>query len=87
MANPDTITCTADTWTLVAEDVQSCIIHKIGTSPATYKQTYRVANDSAPSDDTDAAAWLGQSLVVNFDYDVDIYIKAVTYDGDVRIDT
>lgn len=86
-SNPSVVTCTADTWVKVADSVQTCIIHKTEFAPAKYLQTYRLEDDTAPSNDNDAVIFDKLSLVVNVDEAIDVYIKAVGVAGEVRLDS
>lgn len=86
MANPDPVTCTKDTWVLVAEDVTNCTIHKMIKTPK-YLHTYVVANDPAPTDLSKAVEWNDSSLICNFAEDSDVYIYAKDAAGKVRVDS
>ncbi len=88
MADPVLKTCTADTWIEVATNVTSAIIHKISTSPNIYKQTYVDTGNPAPADDSKAvAAFNGcDSFIHSTSAAADIYIKAVSANGLVRVD-
>lgn len=86
--DPAIVTCTLDTWVKVADAVTSGIIHKVSNAPTIYKQTYRVAANPAPTDDTDAVAAFvdGAPLAISADATIDVYIKAKGSAGSVRVD-
>lgn len=85
-ANPVTITCTADTWVLVADGVTTGSIYLLDRSPAKYLQTIRVDGDAAPTDLSDAAEVTGKSVAISSDDAIDVYIYAVGAAGKVRVD-
>lgn len=85
-SNPSTTACPDGVWTKVADSVESCILHKINFAPNHYLHTYRVEDDPAPTNDNDAAPWDANSLIVNSDGAIDVYIKAVGAAGEVRLD-
>lgn len=86
MANPAIVVCTAATWVKVADDVQTGMISVTKTS-LNYLQTYRVAGDPAPTDNTDAVKIEGKKLPINSSEGIDIYIKAQgAVDGEVRVE-
>ncbi len=86
--NPAIVTCTLDVWVKVADAVMVGLIHKISNAPTLYKQTYRVASDPAPTDDTDAVVAFadGGPLEISADANIDVYIKAKGSEGSVRRD-
>ena len=87
--NPEVVPCPEGVWTLVAAGTASASMHKLSNAPGVYKQTYRIANDPAPTDDTDAIKiFIGGEITHSFSHSpgVDIYIKAIGADGSVRLD-
>ena len=83
------ITCTADTWVIVATNVTSATIHKLSNSPNVYKQTHVDTGAGAPANDNNAIAAFSTCDSRDFDEAVasDIYIKAVRVAGSVRVDS
>lgn len=49
MANPDTQTLPADTWTKVAQSITGGSIDIVTSTPTAYFRSYRVSGDAAPS--------------------------------------
>lgn len=89
MANPAIFTCTANTWVKVATAVTSATLHKRSNEPNVYKQTFRLTAEAAPTDDSDAAllfAGGGTVEQISNDVAIDVYVKAVGVDGEVRTD-
>lgn len=88
MADPAVITCTADTWVVVATAVKSGEIHRLSELPSKYLQTYRDTGGAAPTDDTDAAEvfWGSTSATISNTVDIDVYVKAIGKAGKVRVD-
>lgn len=87
--DPVVVTCLADLWTLVAANVTTLALHKIGVPPALYLQTYRKPGTAAPVNDDDAAVLFGPgetSSTWSNDASADVYVKAVRADGAVRVD-
>ncbi len=86
--SPAIVVCTADTWVKVADAVMVGLIHKLSTAPNHYKQTYRVDGEAAPMDDDDAVVAFadGAPLERSADAAIDVYIKAIGADGQVRLD-
>ena len=92
-SNPAIVSCTVDTWILVAEDVQSCTLHKktkgfdsTNKNKTVWYHTYTVADDGTPSDMSTAIPWPESSLVFEADADCDVYIYAAHATGSVRVD-
>ena len=83
------ITCTADTWVIVATNVTSATIHKLSNSPNVYKQTHVDTGGSAPANDDNAISAFSSCDSRVFDEGTasDIYIKAVSVAGSVRVDS
>ena len=86
MANPDSIECPADTWTLVAEDVTSGTIFRRVTGK--YIQTYRLTGEAAPTDETDSGPIFegSDSATIGHNAAIDVYIMAKDENGEVRVD-
>lgn len=75
----------ADTWVLVAANVVNGVIwiYDLGTS---YKQTFVLAGAAAPSDDSTAINFINCFAEIDSDEPIDVYVKAVTIAGSVRVD-
>ena len=82
------ITCTANTWVMVATNVTSAVIHKLSVSPNVYKQTYVNTGAAAPANDNNAVLAFGSSDEFEFSDSTasDVYIKAVGVAGSIRTD-
>ena len=82
------ITCTADTWVIVATNVESQTIHKLSNAPNVYKETHVDTGNAAPTNDDNSVLAFGtcDSYIVSTSPAQDVYIKAVRVDGSVRID-
>ena len=86
-SNPDTVTCTKDAWVKAADSVENCVIHKMDNKPSRYFHTYRVEDDTAPSDLSDAVEFDTPQVLCNFDEPCDVYIFAKDDAGKVRVDS
>lgn len=89
MANPLKVPCPANVWTKVATGVTSGTVVKLDSTPAKYLQTYRLTGETAPSDDTDAGILFEfdkNSAEIGHNVSIDVYVKAVTAAGAVRVD-
>ena len=88
MANPAVITCTKDTWVVVATAVKSGTIKRLKQHTSKYLQTYRVTGDPAPTDNADGAEVFTKSneAIISHVADIDVYIKSLRYAGEVRVD-
>jgi len=85
MADPVLVPCPADQWTKVATAVTIGQIWKQRTD-LEYWQTYRATGGAAPSDLTDAQAWVGQSAKISAPSAIDVYIYPKKKAGSVRVD-
>jgi len=88
MANPVSVTCLADVWTKVATNVTSGTISKQINSPAKYVQTYKLTGEAAPTDDDEAGPLFSCAdyAIINHSVAIDVYVKAITTAGAVRVD-
>lgn len=86
MANPIMVPLPKDTWVKVIENVVSAIIHIRNNSPSQYRHTFRTTGDPAPIDDSDSIPIYEHAAEVDTETAVDVYIKAVGADGEVRVD-
>ena len=87
--NPATVVCPADTWILVAANVLVGTIYRLSALPAVYLQTIRVTGDAAPANDDDAAQIFGPGINesgISSDTGIDVYVKALRFAGEVRVD-
>jgi len=88
MANPAIVSCTKDTWVLVAQNVTAGAIYNMAPT-VQYMQTYRMTGQAAPSADTDAVLAFDDPfvpLVISAPAAIDVYLKAVGVAGSVRVD-
>ena len=90
MSNPVSIQIPVNVWTLVAEGVTVGMIHKQINEPikSKYLQTYKLAGEAAPTDDDEAGPLFKTESVARISHSVaiDVYIKAITTAGAVRVD-
>lgn len=84
MANPITVDCPQDEWVKVATNVRTGAVKAIITGLG-YMQTYRKSGELPPTDETDAYDFK-DVLKINDSIGIDVYIKAKTKDGKVRVD-
>jgi len=84
VANPITVDCPIDNWTLVANGVNSGTVTIKNNEPGIYKHTYRVAGDSAPTDNDDALPFEKMALISS-SFPIDVYVKPVDADGEVIV--
>lgn len=86
MANPVLVPCPVGLWTKVATNVKSGNIW-IMDRMSDYFHTYRDTGESAPSSDDEAVRLAYPGRRIESDISIDVYIKAKTQDGIVRVDT
>jgi hypothetical protein len=88
MANPSTVNCPANEWTLVAQNVTTGQIHKTLTDPNKYLQTYRMTGGDAPTGiDEGVPVFVGcDSAIISAAAEIDVYIYAIGDAGKVRVD-
>lgn len=74
------------TWTLVANAVQTGVIHV--KTPGRYMQYWKVDGEAAPTsdDDTLGIPLEGNSAIIAADEDIDVYIWCWSGTGRVRVD-
>ena len=84
MANPITVDCPANVWTLVASSVNSGTVTVKNNEPGIYKHTYRVAGGAVPTDNDDALPFEKMALISS-SFPIDVYIKPVDADGEVIV--
>lgn len=87
-SNPAVVLCPDGVWTKVADESTSGAIHNMSTNPNVYRQTYRLAGETAPTNDDDAIPIFLDESPHEFSSDapIDVYIKAVGAEGRVRAD-
>ena len=84
MANPITVECPADVWTLVASAANTGTVHIKDRIPNKYLHTYRVAGDPAPVNLDDAVPF-DPMAAISSSFPIDVYIQPVDNDGDVLV--
>lgn len=80
------VPCPKDVWTPVALNVVQGSIYK-GKKRPVYIQDVKVAGEAAPVDNSNAAPIFNDLDVepIGSDVPIDIYIKAIRYDGAVTV--
>lgn len=88
MADPVTVICPADTWTLVGTDEVWGHLNKIGNKPNKYLYAYRDTGGLAPTVPTQGVPIFIESnrQLILSGVGIDIYIMAVGQDGEIRAD-
>jgi len=88
MANPVSVTCTADTWVKVATNVTSGNIGKQSNLPDKYVRTYKLTGEAAPTDDDEAGPIFTccDSATIGHSVAIDVYIKAIGAAGAVVVE-
>lgn len=88
-ANPVIIQCPANTWVKVIDGVSSGVVHLKEGVAESFLQTYRVAGQAAPIDNSDAVPIFTTEnfALISNDAPIDVYIKAIGKAGSVRVDT
>ena len=77
MANPVKVNIPADTWTLVAENVDTGLINIKQWQPARYWQTYVANGDPAPTgsyDIDEATESFSNELEISSSAPIDVYL-------------
>lgn len=92
MSNPVTVSCPADTWTKVATAITSAQIYfgpaSTGTSPSSFRMTYRVTGGAAPTTEYGVVLPFGdrdegqRSYRADHGEPVDVYFMAVGGTGE-----
>jgi len=79
---------TANTWTLVANAVQSGVIHIKKPNIHGYMHYYKKDGEAAPTsdDDTLGIPFDGNSAIIATDEDIDVYVWSWKVAGRVRVD-
>jgi hypothetical protein len=85
VSNPAVIVCPADTWTLVASDVQTGQLWKKNVT-VNYLHTYRIHGDAAPTDLSDAVEFESYSIPISASEAIDVYVYAIGDAGSIRVD-
>ena len=90
MSNPFSVSCPVNVWTLVAANILSGTIHKQINEPvgSKYIQTYKLTGEAAPTDDDEGGPLFRSESVASISHDVpiDVYVKAISTAGAVRVD-
>ncbi len=85
MADPVIVVCTANAWTLVAQNVIAGQIWKTKTGPF-YHQTYVMTGNPAPTGLTKAADFQGDVMDISAQAAIDVYLYAQGEAGEIRAD-
>lgn len=85
MANPVVVPCPVGIWTKVATNQTTGLIHIVKIDPDAYYQTYRITDDVAPTDLTDAVPFT-DVLQISDALGIDVYIWPKGGAGIVRVD-
>jgi hypothetical protein len=93
MANPAIISCTANDWTKVADNVLEGQLHKMSNNPNRYLQTYREAGGPTPASGDPSEGVLiltpGQdsiAIVAAAGCPIDVWIYSDGAQGSLRVD-
>ena len=88
MANPVSIECLANIWTLVASNVTAGQVKRLDKRPGAYLETYRMTGGAAPTEQREGVPCFAgtDSAVIEAANAIDVYIMAVGSDGWVRVD-
>jgi len=88
MANPIFVDCVKNTWTKVATNVITGLIHKFDPTPYEYLQTYRETGDPAPTLRSDGVVAFedSKSEVISAIAGIDVYLYPIIDNGRVRVD-
>ena len=88
MANPTFVNCPKDSWTKVATNVTTGIIHKVYLEPYSYLQTYQLTGEAAPTLKADGVpAFLeNRREAISATAAIDVYLYPITAAGRVRVD-
>lgn len=80
MNNPITTFCAINVWTKVADSATNGILKRAATyEDVQCYETYRLEDDTAPSDISDASKWdTDEDIVINADAAIDVYIMPIT---------
>jgi len=89
MANPIFVDCVKNTWTKVATNVITGLIHKVDLTPYEYLQTYRDTGDPAPALKSDGVPAFEnkRSEVISSVAGIDVYLYPIIDNGRVRVDS
>lgn len=84
MANRVEIECPADEWTLVAEAVNTGVVHIKDRTPNKYNHTYRIAGDPVPVNLDDAVNFEVMAQISS-SFPIDVYVLPVDKAGVVLV--
>jgi len=88
MADPVIVPIVKDTWTLVALNQTTGMIHILDTSPDSYAYTYRHTGETAPANpatDNEAVPF-NPALQISAALGIDVYVMTKGKNGSVRAD-
>lgn len=87
MANPVTVDCPQDTWTIVAQNVTAGQIKMLTKGPV-YLETYRMTGEDAPTESSEGVAIFLDTYaeVISASAAIDVYVMARGSAGKVRAD-
>lgn len=85
---PTFVNIPKETWTLVANAVQSGVVNIIIPNIHGYMFYYKVDGEAAPTatDDTLGVRFTGIQAVISADEDIDVYVWSWGQAGRVRVD-
>jgi hypothetical protein len=85
MADPVIVACPVDTWTLVATNQTTGVIHILKTDVDSYLQTYRMNGGGAPTLASEGVPFT-ELLQISAALGVDVYVWCRGKVGSVRVD-
>lgn len=88
MADPVIVPCPVDTWTIVATNKTTGMIHILKTDPDSYAYTYRDTGETAPAFPADKgeAVKFNPALQISAAAGIDVYVLTSGKNGSVRAD-
>jgi len=88
MADPVSVVCAQDVWTLVATNVTAGYIKRLSKRPNLYLENYRMTGAAAPTLRTEGIPiFIGKiSEEIQAAAAIDVYIMAINGAGLVRVD-
>ena len=88
MADPVIVPIVKDTWTLVALNQTTGMVHILDVGPDNYAYTYRDTGGAAPANPAtdDEAISFNPSLQISAAAGIDVYVMTRGKNGSVRVD-
>lgn len=88
MSNPVIVSCSQNSWKLVAQNTTKGIIKRHFESIGLlFFETYKMTGESVPSDLSTASIWgFDEDILINSEDPIDVYVYAINKSGKVKVE-